>query len=110
VHGNISSKLSEGTNRLIRDDAFPVIDYTDVLYALGITDEAEPAAPPAQTLSTLAPDEKLVYDAIDLHPAGLDELLERTQLPGGKLHLICIALELKKLIKKLPGARYTRAV
>ncbi|MCL2364486.1 MAG: DNA-processing protein DprA [Defluviitaleaceae bacterium] len=106
VPGNISSKLSEGTNRLIRDGAFPVIDYTDVLYALGITDEAEPATPPVQT--PLAPDEKLVYDAVDLQPIGLDELMERTRLTVGNLHLICIALELKKLIKKLPGARYSR--
>ena len=110
VPGNISNKLSEGTNRLLRDGAPLVIDYTDVLFALGITDEAEPTAPTAQSLATLAPDEKLVYDAVDLQSVGLDDLLQRTQLPGGKLHLICIALELKKLIKKLPGARYTRTI
>lgn len=109
VPGNISSKLSEGTNRLIRDGAFPVVDYTDILFALGITKEAEPAPPPQEN-TILAPDEKLVYDAVRFDSIGMDELLEKTLLPAGQLHLICIALELKNRIKKLPGARYTRSM
>jgi DNA processing protein len=107
VPGNISSKLSEGTNRLIRDGAFPVVDYTDVLFALGLSAEAEPA-PDTRTGIVLAPDEKRVYDSVNLAPVSFDSLLAQTGLTAGALHLLCIALEIKKLIKKLPGARYIR--
>jgi DNA processing protein len=107
VPGNISSKLSEGTNRLIRDGAYPVVDYTDVLFALGLNDETEPAVDTRSNV-VLAPDEKLVYDAVNLSPVGFDDLLSQTGLYAGDVHLICIALELKKLIKKLPGARYIK--
>jgi len=107
VPGSISSKLSEGTNRLIRDGAFPVVDYTDVLYALGISEETEPA-PVLQKNVILAPDEKLVYDALSSSAIHFDEILSKTKLAAGQSHLICIALELKGFIKKLPGARYIR--
>jgi DNA processing protein len=106
VPGNISSKLSEGTNRLIRDGAFPVIDYTDVLFALGISGEAEPETPSKNV--NLAPDEKRVYDVVNLSAIHLDEITMLTGLSTGQIHMVCIALELKKLIKKLPGARYIR--
>lgn len=109
VPGNISSKLSEGTNRLIRDGAFPVIDYTDALFALGISEEAEPQNDkPAEKI--LAPDEKRVYDTMSLAAVSFDSLQEATGLTAGQLHLICIALELKKYIKKLPGARYIKSM
>ncbi|MCL2498983.1 MAG: DNA-processing protein DprA [Defluviitaleaceae bacterium] len=108
VPGNISSKLSEGTNRLIRDGAFPVIDYTDVLFALGISGETEPETP-LDVKVVLAPDEKRVYDVVHSEMLHFDTILERTGLPANQAHLICIALELKKLIKKLPGARYMKS-
>jgi DNA processing protein len=107
VPGNISSKLSEGTNRLIRDGAFPVIDYTDVLFALGISEETEPAPTKNENI-VLAPDEKRVYDVVNLAAVHFDAILTQTGLSASQIHLICIALELKKLIKKLPGARYIR--
>jgi DNA processing protein len=107
VPGNISNKLSEGTNRLIRDGAFPVMDYTDVLFALGISDEAEPA-PMKNEGIILAPDEKRVYDVVNLAAVHVDAILAQTGLNASQVHLVCIALELKKLIKKLPGARYIR--
>jgi len=109
VPGYITAKLCEGTNRLIRDGARAVIDYTDILFSLGITTEAEPPPPLAQDV-ILAPDEKLVYDAVSSEAVGLDKLLEKCRLPVGNVHLACISLEMKQLIKKLPGARYVRTL
>jgi len=107
VPGNVSSKLSEGTNRLIRDGAIPVIDYTDVLFTLGLSQEAEPVSGTRENI-VLAPEEKQVYDTLNLAAVPFDAILARTGLDAGQAHLICIALELKQLIKKLPGARYIR--
>jgi len=111
VPGNISSKLSQGTNQLIRDGAFPVSDHNDILNALGIipivqkediTRKAKPA------VANLATDEKRVYDTLSLEPISFDMLADVADVEIGKLHLICTGLELKGLAKKLPGSRYIK--
>lgn len=38
VPGNITSKLSQGTNQLIKDGAAPITSYSDILDAMGLTD------------------------------------------------------------------------
>jgi len=114
VPGNISSKLSYGTNQLIRDGAFPVSDYEDILSALGISTLLQHnEAPKASQRTTkiennLAPDEKRVYDNLSLEPISFDALADKANIEIGKLHLICTGLELKGLAKKLPGSRYIK--
>jgi len=109
VPGNISSKLSQGTNQLIRDGAFPVSDHIDIMDILGITPQ-KPNNPNNENFSNLnlAPDEKRVYDKLSLQPVSFDQLADTAGVEITKLHLICTGLELKGLIKKLPGARYIR--
>ena len=109
VPGNISSKLSQGTNQLIRDGAYPIADHQDVLHILGITPQSKPdnitrIGQPTQT--KLAPDEKRVYDCLSMEPISFDMLVDMANIDIGRLHLICTSLELKGLAKKLPGARY----
>jgi len=122
VPGNIMSPLSAGTNHLIREGAIPVTDYTDVLFALGLSAKADTsnldnqyahgsaAVSKAQedAISSLAPEEKLVYDSLTFDPVSFDSLVMNTKLTQTTLHFICTTLELKGLIKKLPGARYVR--
>ena len=108
VPGNISSKLSQGTNQLIRDGAYAVSDHKDVLAMLGIriVDNLEEKQEKLEV--NLATDEKLVYDKLSLEPIGVEALAAATKHELGKLHLICTKLELKGLARKLPGARYIR--
>jgi len=110
VPGNISSKLSHGTNQLIRDGAFPASDHEDILSALGILANTpqENNEKIQNSKNTLAPDEKRVYDNLSLEPISFDVLADATNVEIGKLHLICTGLELKGLAKKLPGSRYIR--
>jgi len=113
VPGNISSKLSQGTNQLIRDGAFPVSDHYDILNALGIipnTQEGNVTHVVEGAGTRLAPDEKRVYDNLSVEPVSFDTLAGIANIEIGKLHLICTGLELKGLAKKLPGSRYSRSV
>jgi len=130
VPGNISSKLSQGTNQLIRDGAFPVSNHEDILNILGNTfkpsntfkpGKAPKPKLPVQDLSknpqnpknsniSLAPDEKRVYDRLSLAPVSFDYLADVSEVDIGRLHLICTGLELKGLVKKLPGARYVKNI
>jgi len=110
IPGNISSRLSEGTNRLISEGATPVSDYTDILFALNI----QPANPAPQAdleknaNIVLATDEKQVYDSLNFSPISIDALMDATDLDPGKLHYLCAQLEIKGLAKRLPGSRYVR--
>ena len=122
VPGNIMSPLSAGTNLLIREGAIPVTDYTDVLFALGLSAKTDTSDLNNQyahgsmvtnkahedALNSLAPEEKLVYDSLTFEPVSFDNLVMTTKLASANLHFVCTTLELKGLIKKLPGARYTR--
>ncbi|MCL2398103.1 MAG: DNA-processing protein DprA, partial [Defluviitaleaceae bacterium] len=122
VPGNIMSPLSAGTNMLIREGATPVTDYTDVLFALGVSDKMDTsdlnnqyahgsnAAIKAKedAINSLAPEEKLVYDSVTFDAVSFDSIVVGTKLASTTLHYLCTTLELKGLIKKLPGARYMR--
>jgi DNA processing protein len=110
VPGNISSRLSEGTNCLIRDGATPVSDYTDVLFSLNISREKENLhAEEKNSKIILADDEKQVYDNLNFDPISVDMLIEITNLPPGRVLLICAQLEIKGLARKLPGSRFVKA-
>jgi len=108
VPGNISSKLSQGTNQLIRDGAFPVSNHEDILSVLGISVNMQNEKKQENIKSNLAPEEKQVYDKLSLEPVSFDMLADIAEIDIGKLHLICTGLELKGYAKKLPGARYIR--
>ena len=109
VPGNISSKLSEGTNALIRDGAHPVSDYSDILYVLGLMPKIGEEPNINETNKPLAPDEKLVYDNLDFEPVSYEMLLDVTGLAPGRLHFTLTGLEIKGLSVKLPGGRYIKA-
>ena len=117
VPGNISSKLSQGTNQLIRDGAYPISSHEDILHILNMTSapsisEKTSEKPPEKLQISkisqipLAPEEKQVYDRLSLEPISFDQLADIAGVNIGRLHLICINLEMKGLVKKLPGARY----
>jgi DNA processing protein len=116
VPGSIASKLSEGTNKLISEGALPVMDYMDVLLALGIN-PAQAHASEKSTgkavklkLDSLAHEEKIVYDSLTFEPVAFDRLAALTKMPAGGLHYALTMLELKGFIKKLPGSRFIRNI
>lgn len=113
VPGNITSKTSKGTNALIRQGAALVTSCEDILLALGLEDITGNAAYNKQKNQNniddlLAPDQKLVYDIIDYNGVSMDEVLRATRCQPLAIHSILLGLELKGLIKKLPGLRYIR--
>ncbi|MDR1665132.1 MAG: DNA-processing protein DprA [Clostridiales bacterium] len=111
VPGSILSKLSEGTNILIRDGAYPAATYEDVLALLGkVPAAAKPREKPENAANALAPEEKIVYDSLNFEPEGFDSLVLRTGSQPNALHYVLTMLELKGFIKKLPGMRYIRNI
>ena len=109
VLGNITSKLSEGTNALIKDGVHPVQDYTDVLHALGLMPPIGEELVIDKQAAPLEPDEKLVYDSIGHEPRSYENLMDATGLKNGRLHFVLTGLEIKGYLIKLPGGRYVKA-
>lgn len=102
VPGPIDASTSEGPNLLLRHGATPVLDASDVLRALGRTDEAEAwlrrRSRGAETLVALPPDARAVVTALRRAPVTRDELAAQLGLTASQLTAPLLALELEGLI------------
>jgi len=98
VPGHPSMPQSAGTNQLIRDGAGLVRSALDVAQELGM-EPVSTAAPLADPLLGA-----LVTDA----PATLEELREKSGLETGALLARLTELELRDVIRRLPGPLFVR--
>ncbi len=98
VPGEITSALSAGTNRLIRQGAAPLLEAGDVLAALGL----EPAAPPsvAQAVSEEA---RSVLTLLVDAPLSADELVRASGADPAEVAAALIELELAGLLGEEDG-------
>ena len=48
-------------------------------------------------------------DHLDNHPVGVDELILRTSLTASQVMATLSVLELKRLVRRLPGHQFVRA-
>ncbi|MHB8916902.1 MAG: DNA-processing protein DprA [Desulfocucumaceae bacterium] len=106
VPGNITSDLSRGPNRLIKQGAKPVESAGDILEELGMERlfRLEDLEAPAVSLS---PEENALSKLISLEPLALDELVDRSGLPAQKVLVALTFLEMKGVARQLPGRLYT---
>lgn len=122
VPGSIFSRLSEGTNAMIKNGAVPITGYDDVLWAIRRRAGLDNAAALGNETAggehnincashpALANDENMLYACIGLDPVHIDELLVKTGLGPQDAQYILMKLELSGLVKKLPGQTYSRVV
>lgn len=109
VPGNITSRLSYGTNNLIKQGAIILTHPQDVLNNLNITEVPNQQNIAHDNLNEkiLAPNEKLVYDCISFETISIDEIYDKLSLSLEELNYSLTILELKGFISRLPGGRYT---
>ncbi len=103
VPGEITSALSAGTNRLIRQGAAPLLGTEDVLHALGI----EPPSV-ARTASAVSDPARRVLELLADQPRGADELTRLTALGAAEVAGALVELELGGLAFEADG-RYRAA-
>ena len=111
IPGPIDRPTSAGCNHLIREGATLVTkaeDILDDLSALPLIDipHHEPTTPPEPDLSTLSKTESLVYQQLSAEEITIDQLISATKLTIPTILPALLTLEMKKLIKQLPGPRY----
>ncbi len=112
VPGPITSPRSAGTNRLIREGARLVQTVDDIL------EELEPRlrslrkmelGHPATPELHLSGNEKRLFDALTAEPQHIDVLSQKVGLSSSEALSLLLSLELKDLVKQLPGAYFVRA-
>ena len=110
VPGHINAPSAMGSNRLIQQGAKLVMSASDVLDDLQIllpdTKPAPEAA--ARLLPALSTDERRVYDAINSAETPIDQITAKCDLPSGTVSSTLLRLELKRLVKQLPGKYFVK--
>jgi len=105
VPGNIYSKTSYGTNRLIKEGAIPVTSPDEVLDYLGLKHTKTERA----TREILLDDtERNVWEALSHEPIYLDALAEKVNQPTSTLLNVLLKLEMKGYVKQLPGMSFVK--
>ncbi|MDK2815500.1 MAG: processing protein [Moorella sp. (in: firmicutes)] len=108
VPGPITNRYSQGPNELIKQGARVVTGVADIL-----------AEYEHQSLWTLSPQEsrvevalsaaeEKVMAALSVMPVHLDTIMATTGLPPGEVNTALLQLEIRKLIRRLPGGFYLR--
>ena len=122
VPGNITSKNSFGTNYLIKSGAKLVQQWQDVVVELPAeisaailppkidkTETSEKPPQPELAPANLSENERTIWLLLSPdEPAQIDVLLESSELSFGDLNSALIGLEMRDLIRVLPGKCYAR--
>lgn len=111
VPGPIDKPTSSGCNRLIQQGAKLVMDGADILDDLMVLFPTAPMAPkvePPAPAVTLTLDEQILFNALTSDELHIDELTSRSGLAPGTVNVNLMRLEMKRLIRALPGRRYVR--
>ncbi len=105
VPGNITSPQSIGINRLLKNGARPLLSVDDVLSELGVARRAE-----ERSKVEVAADEKPVLDFLTAEPAHVDEICEGLGMPMAGLLSVLMQLEIKGLVRQLPGKYFAKEI
>jgi DNA processing protein len=116
VPGPVDNLASAGTLQLLRDGVRLVRNARDLLEDLqGISplvaaDETSPAQEetPAAPPPNLNAEEQRIWDFLAEQPRQLDEMVQELGVSVAQLSGQLMLMEMKRLIRKLPGNRYER--
>ncbi|MGE3803462.1 MAG: DNA-processing protein DprA [Gemmataceae bacterium] len=108
--GPVDSAASAGTNRLIRQGAILVRHAEDVLEELEGIAAAQSAAPVARPLpADLNDNQRAIWASLAEQARHVDELARQLGLPVHVLTGELMVLEMRRLIRRLPGNHYERS-
>ena len=104
VPGPIYAPRSKGANRLIRDGALPLLDFSEILEALKLTQIDD-----YRYAKQVLPEndiELLLMDALKDEPLHINEIKAATGLPIDKISSTLVLMELKGLVRNAGNLTY----
>lgn len=102
VPGPITSKMSKGTLKLLRQGATLVQGWEDIIKELNIKPKTKNLKHKINSLK-LNKEEKLVYKTLENEPLEIDKIVRIAKIPAGKLMVILTDLELRGIVKNSEG-------
>jgi len=108
IPGRIDNPLAQGCHQLIKDGAKLVEGVEDILAELEFLIPRENVATPRPLPANLSGDEEKVYAAIELDETPIDTITQRTGLAAGAVSSTLLKLEMRKLVRQLPGKVFVR--
>ena len=111
VPGRIEDPMSCGCNNLIQTNrAHLVTSGTDLAVLAGWDDGSEDApSGQAELFADLTDVERLVVELMDRsNGTDIDDLIRQSKLSASQLATVLLSLELKGVVRPLPGKRYAR--
>jgi DNA processing protein len=108
VPGRIDNPLAQGCHQLIKDGAKLVEGVEDILGELEFFQFREDQPKPRPLPVNLSADEEKVYAAIERDETPIDLITQTTGLPSGTVSSTLLRLEMKKLVRQLPGKVFVR--
>lgn len=105
VPGNINSENSKGTNNLIKNGAILIRDVKDVLEELAPSLKGFIKRKEKRDL-TLKEEEKILCNFLSGEPKHIDIISREAKLTSSRVLSLLLELELKGLVKQIPGKRF----
>ncbi|MFZ4598801.1 MAG: DNA-processing protein DprA [Terrimicrobiaceae bacterium] len=107
VPGRIDQPNAIGSNRLIQQGAKLITGAGDILDDMGLLFAESPELAP-QGGPDLEGDEAIVFSAMGDDEGLMDEIVSRCGLPTPVVSSTLLALEMKKLVRRLAGSRFVK--
>jgi DNA processing protein len=110
VPGRIDSPMSKGTHRLIKEGAKLTEDVEDVLSEFEFLTfrRAESEKSDESATISLTETEQKIVNALAEQELSPDEIIAATGLTSAEVSSTLLALEMKRVVKQLPGRRFAR--
>lgn len=111
VPGQIDRPTSAGSNRLIQQGAKLVTSASDILDDLQslFPEQAMPSTErPAFVMAPVSPEETAILEALE-GESTVDDIIGRSGLMAAKVFSTLLSLEMKRMVKQLPGQRFVKA-
>ena len=109
IPGPIDRPSAIGSNRLIQDGAKLVMSASDILEDLQLLfPEAPQLTPSSPRADNLLAEEKQIYDSIKDVETAIDEIIAKSGLPTPVVSSTLLTLEMKRLVKQLPGQHFVK--
>lgn len=110
VPGNVDDERNRGCHRLIQDGAKLVQDASDILRELGLDGDSEEPHQMGLPIESLNEQERDVASLLSLEPMHLDEIIEKTGMAPPMASGTLTILEMKNVVRRVPGNAYVRVI
>ncbi len=108
--GNANSKMSRGPHRLIRSGAKLVTTAEDILSELESIVERGRKPKQTKLVFDFSPDEQTIMEELNSEPLYIDEIAKRCSVATSQALGTLLGLELRSLVRQLPGKMFISLV